>query len=128
MKLLLDTHILLWVFDDSPKLSPSTRDIITGPANDVYVSMISLWEIAVKVRIGKLEIDVGELMALLGPSGFRLLDLRPSHLDQLMKLPFLPDHRDPFDHLLMAQAKAEALVFLSADATPSRYPVPYRAA
>jgi len=105
VKLLLDTHILLWAFGDSPKLGSSTRNVITDPANDVYVSMISLWEIAVKARIGKLEVDLGELMALLGPSGFRLLDLRASHLDQLMELPFFPDHRDPFDRLLIAQAR-----------------------
>lgn len=128
MKLLLDTHILLWAFDDSPKLGPASRDIITDPANDVYVSLISLWEIAMKVRIGKLEVDLRELMSLLVPSGFRLLDLRMSHLDQLLELPFFSDHRDPFDHLLIAQAKAEELVFLSADTTPGRYPVAFRAA
>ena len=90
--------------------------------------MISLWEIVVKARIGKLEANPGEIMALLAPSGFRLLDLRASHLAQLIELPFFPDHRDPFDHLLIAQAKAEALVFLSADTMPSRYQIAFRAA
>lgn len=128
MRLLLDTHILLWAFDDSPKLGPSARDLITDPGNDVYVSLISLWEIVVKARIGKLEVDLGELLALLAPSGFRLLDLRASHLDQLIELPFFSDHRDPFDHLLIAQAKAEALAFLSADTMPARYQVAFQAA
>ena len=94
----------------------------------MYVSVVSLWEIAVKARIGKLEADTKELIGLTVPSGFRQLDLRASHLIQLVELPVFPDHRDPFDQLLIAQAKAEALVFLSADPRLRRYPVAFQPA
>ncbi|MBV9757761.1 MAG: type II toxin-antitoxin system VapC family toxin [Alphaproteobacteria bacterium] len=128
MRLLLDTHVLLWVFDGSPRLGRATRGVITDPRNTVYVSVVSLWEIAVKARIGKLRIDLTRLIELLAPSNFLLLDLRPSHLMHLLQLPVFSDHRDPFDHLLIAQAQAEALVFVSSEAAARRYPVALRAA
>lgn len=125
MNLLLDTHALLWVLDDSPRLGSTARGLIAERINTVFVSIVSLWEIAVKMRVGKLEVDFGELVSVLPKTGFSILDLRLSHLSELITLPVFPDHRDPFDHLLIAQAKAEGLVILSADQVLRRYPVTF---
>ncbi len=124
MRLLLDTHALLWALDGDGRLDDAARDMLADPSNDVWVSAISLWEIAIKVRIGKLRVDVPELLSLLRPSGFRVLDLKTAHLTQLAALPLRPDHRDPFDHLLIAQALAESLTFMTADGHANRYGAP----
>lgn len=121
MRLLLDTHALLWWLSDDPRLSARARDLIAEPANDVLVSVASLWEIVVKTRIGKLEADLPAILAEIGRQGFTLLDLRPAHFLALAGLP--THHRDPFDHLLIAQAIAEDALFLSRDCRVSLYPV-----
>jgi len=98
------------------------RVVIADPANDVWASVVSLLEITVKLRIGKLRADFDEVTRALAPAGFRLLDLRPAHLIQMTRLPFCPDHRDPFDHALIAQAIAEDMTFVSDDRNATRYP------
>ena len=123
MRLLLDTHALLWALGGDPRLGDPVRVVIADPANDVWVSVVSLLEITVKLRIGKLRADVDEVTRALAPAGFRLLDLRPAHLIQMTRLPFYPDHRDPFDHALIAQAIAEDTTFVSDDRNATRYPV-----
>lgn len=121
MKLLLDTHALLWWLADDARLSPQARELIADPANDVLVSAVSLWEIVVKARIGKLEADIGEILAAVPRNGFTRLSVEDAHLRALRDLPL--HHRDPFDHLLIAQAIAEGAVFCSADAWAGRYGV-----
>lgn len=123
MKLLLDTHALLWWLADDAQLGPRARDLIADPGNTVLVSTASLWEIAVKRRIGKLEADPGEIMAALDGEGFDRLDIGTAHLLALTELPMLPEHRDPFDHLLIAQAIAEDATFISEDRHTPRYAV-----
>jgi PIN domain nuclease of toxin-antitoxin system len=125
MRYLLDTHVVLWMLDDAPQLGHRLREQITDPANDVYVSVVSIWEMAVKARIGKLEADVGEVIGYLAPTGLRLLDLRPAHLLQLAALPMVPCHKDPFDHLLIATAQAEHLCLVTDNAHAPRYTVDY---
>ena len=122
MRLLLDTHILLWSFMDVPRLGEHA-DHIADPMNDVFVSMVSLFEIAVKVRTGKLRADMNELIEGIGLQGFQLLPLTERHVAMLEKLPVHADHKDPFDHQLIAQAIAEDLTFLSFDRHAGRYPV-----
>lgn len=123
MRILLDTHALLWFLDGSPNVGRSARTLLTDPANDVFASMASLWEIAVKLRIGKLRADLPVIVDAAVRSGFQFLDLKPEHIYAVSALPLLDDHRDPFDHLLIAQAMVERLAFLSDDRNAKRYPV-----
>ena len=123
MKLLLDTHALLWWLADDQRLGAEARDLIADPANDILVSSASLWEIVVKVRIGKLKADVAAVTSSATAQGFIRLDIKPEHLAVLAGLPLHLDHRHPFDHLLVAQAIAEGAHFLSDDRNAGRYPV-----
>lgn len=121
MRLLLDTHALLWWLTDSPKIGQPARDLIADPANDVLVSAASLWEIQVKVRVGKLKADIRDILAEMQGQGFDLLAIAPAHLLALGLLP--RHHGDPWDHLLMAQANAEGAVFMSESSHTADYPV-----
>ncbi|WPE24311.1 type II toxin-antitoxin system VapC family toxin [Shinella zoogloeoides] len=123
MRLLLDTHTLLWWLNDDEKLGARARDLIGDPANDVLVSAVSLWEITVKLRIGKLDADIEEILAILPDQGFQRLDISDAHLVALAGLPV--HHRDPFDHLLIAQAFAEDAHFVSEDQNVPLYGVPF---
>lgn len=88
---------------------------------------MSIWEIALKARIGKLQTDIAEVTGYLAPTGLRLLDLRPSRPLQLATLPVLPGRRDPFDHLLIVTAQAERLRLVTNDPHVSRYAVEHMA-
>ncbi len=121
MKFLLDTHAFLWWLADDDKLGRQARKWVEDPANDILISMVSLWEIALKVRIGKLEADTKEIANIIQRDGFTLLDMSLKHILALRELPI--HHRDPFDHLLMAQAITEDATFLSEDRNAARYPV-----
>jgi PIN domain nuclease of toxin-antitoxin system len=118
LRILLDTHALLWWLEGDPRIGRQAHDLIADPAHDILVSIASLWEIAVKVRVGKLEADI---LAAINAQGFETLEIRPEHLEELVRLPM--HHRNPFDHLLMAQAIAEGLTLLSEDQHVSAYPV-----
>jgi len=109
--LLLDTHVLLWLLDDNPRLGARTRERINETAA-VYVSAASTWELSIKAAIGKLTLpdDVG---AAIDRSGLRDLPVTRAHTLQ-STLTALP-HKDPFDALLIAQSKAEKLTFVTAD-------------
>ena len=120
MKLLLDTHALLWWVSDDAALGEPARALIADPANDILVSVLSLWEIVVKSRLGKLEADVAAVEAEIAAQGFRRLDIALPHLTALAGLP--QHHRDPFDHLLIAQALAEQATLMSADRRMALYP------
>lgn len=123
MRLLLDTHALLWFLNGDEALATQARDQIADPANDVFVSVVSLWEIAVKLRIGKVRADLHAITEASTQSGFDLLNIKPDHLFGVGRLPVFDDHRDPFDHLLIAQAIAEDLILMSEDRNAPRYPV-----
>lgn len=118
MRMLLDTHIFLWAVTDSPRLSPAARTRILQ-AQAVHVSSASLWEIAIKTSLGKLDADLSQLLAVLGPSGFTELPVSAAHAARVRDLPF--HHRDPFDRLLVAQALHEPLLLLTADAQLAPY-------
>ena len=121
MRILLDTHALLWWLEGNPRIERPAQDLIIDPANDILVSIVSLWEIVVKVRVGKLAADLRDIVAAINAQGFETLEIRPEHLEELVRLPM--HHRDPFDHLLIAQAIAESLTLLSEDQHVSAYPV-----
>ncbi len=113
MRLLLDTHALLWWLSDDAELGQYVRDLIADPANDVLVSVVSLWEIQVKVRVGKLTADLPAILNEIEAQAFELVPISQAHLLRLGTLPV--HHRDPFDHLLIAQAIVEAAIFVSED-------------
>jgi PIN domain nuclease of toxin-antitoxin system len=121
LKLLLDTHALLWGLADDNRLGPRTRGLIVDRGNQVLVSIVSLWEIAVKIRIGKLEGNVSAIAKAAVDGGMELLGISVTHLTTLRRLP--SHHRDPFDHLLIAQAISEDATFVSDDRHVSRYDV-----
>ena len=119
MKCLLDSHAPLWWLADDKQLGRQARELIEGPGNDVLISMVSLWEIVAKTRIGKLQADIREITNAVQHEGFTLLGI--AHLLTLARLPM--HHRDPFDHLLIAQAITEDATFISEDRNLARYAV-----
>lgn len=124
MNLLLDTHALIWFLNgEDAELSAKAKQLIINPANTSYVSMASLWEMAIKIRLGSLQFEPGydNLMALLNQNGFELLPVTFQHTRQLLTLPM--HHRDPFDRLLIAQSITESLLFITRDINIHQYPI-----
>ena len=121
MRLLLDTHALLWWLTDDERLGSQARELIENSSNDVLVSVVSLWEVVVKVRVGKLRADIKEISEAMQQQGFAFLGINAAHLSILEGLPMR--HRDPFDHLLISQAIAEDAIFISEDRNTPQYPV-----
>lgn len=119
MRLLLDTHILLWWLADDRKLGKTARAIIANPDNDVLVSSASVWEVSIKAALGRLEIELDELEAAIVRNGFRPLPIGLRHAVTAGRL--LPVHRDPFDRMLVAQASVEELRIVSHDRVFERY-------
>jgi len=117
MEILLDTHILLWHLADNPRLKKAKSKIIEDPKNKIFYSIISLWEIAIKTSIGKLEIS--QPIAGLIPKEIYLLDLKVEHIQIVKELAF--HHKDPFDRLLIAQAMEENLSIMTNDAYFENY-------
>lgn len=118
---LLDTHTLLWLLSDSDQLSEKVRSIIENRNNASYVSMVTFWEIAIKINLGKLTLNLAlnELIPLLTDNDIEILQISFEHILQLEVLEDI--HRDPFDRLLISQAKHEGLIVLSKDRYFSRY-------
>lgn len=112
MKLLLDTHVLLWAAADSPRIK-SIRKRLLAPDNEVFFSVVSLWELAIKVSLGKLAVDASLVRESALDNGFAELPVLGQHALQVGLLPW--HHRDPFDRLLVAQAAAEPMWLLTAD-------------
>ena len=122
MRLLLDTHIVLWWDADDPRLSAVFRAAVASPESEVFVSAASAWEIGIKRASGKLE--VGASMAhTIRRHAFIALPVTVEHAEWAGSLPLL--HRDPFDRLLVAQAQLEGLVLVTVDDRILRYQVPH---
>lgn len=119
MRLLLDTHILLWWLSDDRKLTKIARDLIANPDNDVLVSAASVWEISIKAALGRLEIELDDLEDAIVKNGFRPLPIALRHALTAGRLPNV--HRDPFDRMLVAQASVEELRIVSHDRVFERY-------
>ena len=118
MRLLLDTHIFLWLTDGNPRLSNHAKALIDG-AEAVFVSSATIWEIAIKVRLGKLKADPEQLIAEIWSNGFEELPVVSRHAKAIAKLP--RHHGDPFDLLLVAQAITEPMRLLTADPLLAAY-------
>ncbi|MEO6050984.1 MAG: type II toxin-antitoxin system VapC family toxin [Pyrinomonadaceae bacterium] len=124
MKLLLDTHTLLWFIGGSPNLSSSARSLIEDGSNEKFVSIVSIWETAIKVSIGKMTLAApfDDLFPhQLQINGFELISVKVEHTSVITTLPF--HHRDPFDRLLTAQAMAESMALVSIDRVFDAYGV-----
>lgn len=124
MRCLLDTHTYLWAVDDDRRLSHRAFDIIEDDSNELVLSIASLWEIAIKLGTGKLQIrGPFRELALVTPAtrGVSLLSITPEHLDQVLQLPL--HHRDPFDRMLIAQCNADDMSIISRDGALDRYGV-----
>ena len=122
MKVIIDTHVLLWGLQDEKKLSPRVRVLL--PSADVWISVASIWEILVKVQTGRLVLPgpVGDyLAATLTTNGVSVLPITFDHVRRLEELPL--HHRDPFDRILIAQSLNEKLPLVSADQQFEKYPV-----
>lgn len=116
MKLLLDTHTFLWFIGGSSELSSHAREVIEEEENDRYLSVASLWEMAIKVSIGKLEVPLPFTRLVqqhVRGNAIEVLQIEPEHLDEQRRMSF--HHRDPFDRLIIAQAIVEEMPVISRD-------------
>lgn len=124
MNFLIDTQVLIWVQENNSALSKRARALLSDSTNTVCVSQVSLFEIAIKLKIGKLpsfRITLNELIQQVESDNFRLIGITNSHLIAYDKIPFFDDHRDPFDRLILATALAERMPVISADEKFTRY-------
>jgi PIN domain nuclease of toxin-antitoxin system len=124
MRLLLDTHALIWLLEGDPQLSPRVRHEVSRPNSELWVSAATLWELTIKVSLGKLGVAAGLPVLfnqVLPEQRIAVLPLMTSHLLRLEMLPL--HHRDPFDRLLAAQAVAESLTLASKDEILDAYGV-----
>ncbi len=116
MQLLIDTHVLIWFLEGNNLLSKSHRQTIAAPDNNVFVSIVSLWEIAIKISVGKLTLaqPLAGVIKQLADENIGILALSPEHILQVSTLAF--HHRDPFDRIIVSQAIVENMDIISADA------------
>jgi PIN domain nuclease of toxin-antitoxin system len=119
--LLLDTHVLLWARGEPRRIAESVRDRITDPAVAVFFSSASIWEIAIKHALGKLNMPAN-LLETMAERGFSELPVRSTDGLRAGALP--PHHADPFDRMLIAQAQSESLTLVTSDARIAAYDVP----
>jgi PIN domain nuclease of toxin-antitoxin system len=123
MDLLIDTHTFLWAIDNSPRLSQRAGELIANPTNNIFLSIASVWEIAVKMNIGKLSFRQpfeSEMQDLLIQNNINLVPVKIEHTAVLTNLPLY--HRDPFDRMMIAQAMVENFYIVSADSVFGSYP------
>ena len=118
---LLDTHTVLWFFDHVEKLSETALNAVLDPESKKYVSIVSVWELAIKISLGKAKFDGGidNFLHAIGENGFELFPIEEEHIRQVEILPFL--HRDPFDRMLVAAAMTEDLSLVTADVNIHQY-------
>jgi PIN domain nuclease of toxin-antitoxin system len=117
VRILLDTHLLLWALGAPSRLSSAARKRID--ASEVYVSAASIWEISIKSRIGKLAADPAEVLDAVPAAGFALLAITGEHAAKVAELSLV--HKDPFDRMLVAQASTEPMILLTNDAVLAPY-------
>ena len=123
MNYLLDTHTVLWFAQNSPELSPIAKEAILRQDSLNFVSIVSAWELAIKISIGKIRIDGGvkEFFNIVDRNGFLFLPIKREHIQHAETLPF--EHRDPFDRILVCAALREGLTFITADINIQKYDI-----
>jgi PIN domain nuclease of toxin-antitoxin system len=120
-RLLLDTHLLLWWLSGNPQLPQAVVERVQAPEAEVFVSQASLWEMAIKVSIGRLQLDLPELERQVPLQGFRWLPISNAHLLAVAGLETDGVHRDPFDRLLVCQSRVEPMLLLTVDSQLRSY-------
>jgi PIN domain nuclease of toxin-antitoxin system len=124
MKLLLDTHTFLWFIEGDLNLGSTARNLIEEESNQRFLSIVSLWEISIKISLNKLVLQMSftDLVSQqIHGNAIELLAIQAAHLDELAKIPFY--HKDPFDRLIIAQSIVENMAVISKDTAFARYPV-----
>jgi PIN domain nuclease of toxin-antitoxin system len=123
MKLLLDTHILLWAAGEPEQLSNQAKALIEDPENQLYFSAVSLWEISIKNKLGRADfkVDLPVLRRNLLDNGFEEIAITSAHTLAISALPDI--HKDPFDRMLVAQANVEGITLMTADSVVAEYDV-----
>ncbi len=123
MQLLLDTHSFIWFINGDDQLPERVKKIITNPGNECFLSIASIWEIAIKTSLGKLELqsDFIKITDFLFENDIQVLPIEFDHLQTLLKLEYY--HRDPFDRVIISQGITENMTVLSNDATFDKYPI-----
>lgn len=121
MRLLLDTHLAVWWQVASSRVPMAAREAVAEADGPVFISRVSLWELAIKVGHGQLELDLRVFCGQLVTDGFSWLGIEQQHLLAYAKLPAFKDHKDPFDRLLVAQSLSEPLILLTTDGKLERY-------
>jgi PIN domain nuclease of toxin-antitoxin system len=123
LRILLDTHVVLWALADSPRLSARARSLLADADNECWVSSASVWEIAIKAALGRMReaFSLDLLEEGIASAGFRTLDVTVRHAVAISQVDV--PHADPFDRLLVAQCEVETLRLLTADAVLARLPV-----
>lgn len=117
LRLLLDTHLLLWTLGDPKRVDARTLALIER--TDAYVSVASIWEISIKAALGKLKARPADVLEAIEPTGYALLPIQGKHAAAVYEL--APHHNDPFDRLLIAQAQIEGMTLLTNDAALAAY-------
>ncbi|MFN3593463.1 MAG: type II toxin-antitoxin system VapC family toxin [Thiobacillaceae bacterium] len=118
---MLDTQLAIWWQIAPERLPPRCAELVLDADNSAYVSRISLWEIAIKIGIGKLHLDLPQFISRMTDDGFTWLGLEDEHIIGLSGLLQQDDHKDPFDRLLVAQSLTEPMILLTTDAKLARY-------
>lgn len=121
MKLLLDTQLIIWWLTNAAAVPLEARELIEKAEDDVYISRGSQWEMAIKIGLGKLRVDLPRFVQQVASDGFIWLPIENRHLLQVATLPVFDDHKDPFDRLLIAQSLSEPLILLTTDHKLARY-------
>jgi PIN domain nuclease of toxin-antitoxin system len=126
MKLLLDTHLLLWAAGEQQKLSEEARNLIESAENELFFSAVSLWEIAIKNDLGRSDFSVDARLLRRGllDNDYREVPVASEHAVAIVALP--ANHKDPFDRMLIAQAMVEGITLLTSDAIVAQYSGPIR--
>lgn len=121
MNLLLDTHVALWAITDNPSLTAKARELILAPKATIWVSTVSVWEIAIKHTLARGDMPVSgqDAVRYFRQAGYRFLAIEPEHAVAVEALP--AHHQDPFDRLLVAQALVEPMRLITHDATVALY-------
>ncbi len=123
MKILIDTHAFIWFAEDDSQLDETMKRLIEKPANDIFLSIASIWEMAIKMQLKKLNLDksIEDIIDLVTLNGFEFLPILPNHIIKLTTLDF--NHRDPFDRIIIAQGLYENLKIMSRDTIFDEYGV-----
>lgn len=125
MRYLLDTHVIIWLAKDSLELPRGVKELVEHPDNDIFICAASLWEIAIKMNLGKLDLKLplDKLLDDIKSCGFNTLQIDDKYLCKLLELPYI--HKDPFDRLIIATALIDDLTIVTADDNIQKYDVPW---